>query len=149
MTVKAAIDAYLTDLFSGIRLANGYRTDAGADVFLELEYTEKPEVIPCLCLYRGELSSGTAGPVPPCCNEDNHLYPWAIEGFIADTKDGAAGQLLEADIIRRLGSDPSLGGLIESQEDIKSVTAVEQGDDVYSTVKVSFTAFYVTPRGEL
>jgi hypothetical protein len=148
MTIKAQIDSYLDTLLAGILQANGYRTDAGADVFRELEYTERPDVTPCLIIYRGEHTSGVEGDIPPGIGEANNFYPIGVEGFIDDTKDGAEGEKLRADIVRALRSDPLFGGLTEPLIDIKSSTSVQQGEEVFSCVQVAFTVFYVTAFGE-
>jgi hypothetical protein len=146
---KTDIDARLADDFADITVAGGYNTDAGQHVYWELEYTEHPEVIPSLALFRGEQVSGFGGDVPAGLGEENHQYPFHVEGFIEDDKLGTNGEKLRADIVRRLRQDPTLGGLAEEIQQISSSVAVQQGEEVFSCVQVSFTVFYVTLIGEI
>lgn len=149
MTTQNLIDTYIAALLATIRTANGYQTDAGANVYKELQYTEHPDIIPAIAWFPGELQSGVeVGPVPPERGEQNHLYPMAWEGFIADDLDGAEGRKLKADLIKALYSDIRFGNQIEIIDSCKSSVAVQAGDDVFSIVQVSFTIFYVTPYGQ-
>lgn len=149
MTRSAAIKTAVTQLLSGVTVANGYQTDAGLHVFRELEYTERPDVIPCIAWYGGETGSGNNGDVPPCMGEENHLWPLSIEGFISDDLNGVEGEKLRTDLVKALRSDYTLGGLCEPIENIRSsVSVTAGGDDITSTVTVNTTVLYVTTYGE-
>jgi len=149
MTTQALIDTYIAALLETITIANGYQTDAGASVYKDLEYTAHPDVMPSIAWFPGALQSGAeVGPVPPEMGEQNHLYPMSWEGFIADDLDGAEGRKLKADLIKALYSDYRFGGLIEVLDGCKSSVAVQNGDEIFSVVQVSFTIFYVTPYGQ-
>lgn len=149
MTVQAQIDSYIGTLLGSIRTANGYQTNAGASVYKDLEYTTHPDVMPSIAWFPGELQSGVqVGPAPPEMGETNHGYPVSWEGFIVDTLDGAEGRKLKADLVRALYQDPRFGGLIEIVDECKSSVAVQDGDEIFSIVQVSFTIFYVTPFGQ-
>ena len=147
MTVGDGIDARLKQILGSIRVVNGYQTEAGANVYLELEYTEHPDVFPSLVVFRGKLTSGLEGDTPPELGQENHFYPQSIEGFIVDDKSGTQGRRLLADLQKALRSDNSLGGLAEQIQTIEGSTAIQQGDDVYSLVQLSFVVFYVTAWG--
>ncbi len=149
MTIKEQIDSRIETILAGIRIVNGFQTDAGANVFKNLEYTERPDVIPCIAWFPGEMSSGADGDTPPSLGEENHFYPVTVEGYIADDKRGTSGEQLRTDIVRALRADNTLGGLAEQIQEVKSSLAVQEGDEVFSLVQVSFTIFYVTPWGGL
>jgi hypothetical protein len=149
MTKQDQIDSFIADLLLTVTGANGYNTDAGAYVFKNLEYTEHPEVMPCIAWFPGDLLTGVeVGPTPPEMGEINHMYPMSWEGFIADDLDGAQGRMLKADLVKALYSDFHFGGLIEIIDGCKSSVAVQAGDEIFSCVQVSFTIFYVTPYGQ-
>ena len=149
MTVQDQIDSYVANRLATITVANGYNTDAGLNVFKELQYTEHPDVMPSIAWFPGELQTGVeVGPTPPEMGEVNHLYPMSWEGFVADDLDGAQGRLLKADLNKALFADPHFGGLIEIVDGCKSSVAVQAGDEVFSIVQASFTIFYVTPYGQ-
>ena len=137
----------LGQVLSGITKANGYNTDAGLHVYRELQYTEHPDVMPSICWFGGESTSGNDGDVPPCMGETNHLWPISIEGFISDDLDGAEGEKLRQDIEKALWSDVTLSGLCEPIESMRSSVSVSAGDDIFGMVKTDLTIFYVTARG--
>lgn len=147
MTTRDQIIARLEQVLSGITVANGYNTDAGLHVYRELEYSEHPDITPSLAWFGGECTSGNDGEVPPCMGEENHLWPINIEGFIDDDLNGSAGESLRVDILRALRMDYTLSGLCEPIENIRSSVAVSAGDEIFSTVQVALTIFYVTAYG--
>lgn len=149
MSVLDSIDSYIAALLATITIAGGYQTDAGANVYKNLEYTEHPDVIPCIAWFPGDMQTGVeVGPVPPEMGETNHSYPMSWEGFIADDLDGSEGRKLRADLIQALYRDFRFGDLIEIIDSCKSSVAVQAGDDIFSIVQVSFTIYYVTPYGQ-
>lgn len=149
MTVQTQIDTYVANLLATITTVNGYSTNAGINVFKELEYTEYPDIMPCIAWFSGDLQSGVeVGPSPPEMGEHNHMYPMSWEGFIADDLAGTQGRLLKADLVRALYSDHHFGGLIEIVDGCKSSVAISSGDETFSIVQVSFTIYYVTPYGQ-
>jgi hypothetical protein len=149
MTVQDQIDSYIATLLATVATPYGYNTNAGASVYKNLEYTSRPDVIPCIAWFTGELQSGVdVGPYPAEMGETNHVYSLAWEGFIADDLDGAQGRLLKADLIKALFADPHFDGLIETVDGVRSSVAVESGDDIFSCVQVVFTVFYTTPYGQ-
>jgi hypothetical protein len=134
-----------------ITQANGYRTDAGLNLFHQLEYTTLPPVLPCLILQAGDVTDTLDGNVPPSQGEENHLLPLDIEGYITDAESGANGQLLRQDILQALKVDRFFGGLTEgwSGSVESSASVFDAGDDGFrSHVQVRVTIFYVTAYGE-
>ncbi len=149
MTIQDQIDSYIAGLLATITTANGYNTDAGAAVYKNLEYTEHPDVMPCIAWFPGGKQTGVEiGPAPPEMGEVNHAYAMSWEGFIADDLDGAQGRLLKADLVKALYADFRFGGLVDVIDGCTSSAAVQAGDEVFSIVQVSFTIFYVTPYGQ-
>lgn len=148
MTHQDQIDAYIATLLATITVANGYNTNAGDNVYKQLQYTEHPDVMPCIPWFPGDLQSGTdVGPFPAEMGQVNHLYPHTWEGFIEDDLDGAAGRMLKADLVKALFSDPYMSGLVEIIDGCKSSVAVQAGDEIFSIVQVSFQVLYTTPYG--
>jgi hypothetical protein len=147
MTRRDQIIIRLEQVLTGITKAGGYNTDAGLSVHRELQYTEHPDVMPSIAWFGGECVSGNDGDVPPSMGEENHLWAISIEGFIPDDLNGAAGESLRTDIVRAIRSDYTLAGLCEPIENIRSSVAVSAGDDIFSTVQVGMTIFYVTAYG--
>jgi hypothetical protein len=149
MTIQDQIDAYIATLLMTITIANGYQTDAGANVYKELEYTAHPDVMPCIAWFPGDLQSGVeVGPVPPEMGETNHMYPMSWEGFVADDLDGSSGRKLKADLVKALYKDFRFGGIVEIIDSCKSSASVQSGDEIFSLVQISFTIYYVTPFGQ-
>jgi len=149
MTVQDQINSYIAALLANITTANGYQTNAGNDVFRELEYTTAPDVMPSIAWFPGELTTGIeVGPVQPELGEINHLYPMSWEGFVADDLAGTQGRKLKADLVKALFTDVSCGGLVELIDGCKSNVAVQAGDEIFSIVRVEFAIFYVTPFGQ-
>ena len=156
MSTKNAIETYLKELLSTIRLGNSvtvagteylFQTDAGASVFLEQEYTETPDTLPMVALFRGSLTSG--GDIPGVDLLSNgHSYELKIEGAISDTKDGSEGDKLRGDIVKLIRSDRTLGGLAMPIIEITSQTTLSLAEDVVSLVSVTFTVQYITAIGE-
>lgn len=144
--ILAAIEARLGQIL----VANGYRTDAGAAVWKNLEYQTAPPQKPCLIYYPGELSDSLDGDPAPGAGEENHLLPVEIEGFISDTERGDAAEALKLDILQALKADPYFGGLTEGWSGaITSSSTVEDGgaEGFIGFAKASVTLFYVTPWG--
>lgn len=142
--------AELDSRLGQIAVAGGYRTDAGARVWKNLEYQVSPPEKPCLIYYPGEISDSLDGETPPALGEENHTLPVTIEGFIADTERGDQGELLRQDVLQALKLDPYFNGLAEGFEgQIRSSSRVEDaGDEGFlGFVTVDFSVFYVTPYG--
>jgi len=145
-----AIITALQVLQAQILVAGGYRTDAGLNFFLNLEYQTAPPAKPCTILYPGEVTDSTGGDTPPSLGEENHSLPVKIEGFIADTERGVEGQKLRQDILQAFNADRSLGGLVELVDpNLTSSSTVEEAGEggFLSFVNVEFVLTYVTLMG--
>ena len=137
--------------FALVLKANGYRTDAGLKVWLNLEYQTAPPAKPCVIIYPGDVSDSLDGNVPPSLGEENHALPIKLEGFIDDTETGAQGQSLRQDILQAFNTDRSLGNLVELVDPgLSSSATVEEGGEAgfISFVQVELTLNYVTLMGE-
>jgi len=152
MTSYDAIITALQTALAQIRIANGYRTDAGALVHLNLEYQTAPKQTPCLILFPGDLTDTIDGDTPPSQGEENHMLPIAVEGWIADNESGSEGQMLRQDILKALKADQFFGGLTEGfSGSMASSTQIEDAgaDGFFGSVQVTATIFYVTAWGEI
>ena len=149
MTHQDQIDAFIATLLASITIANGYNTNAGDNVYKQLEYTEHPDIMPSVAWFPGDLQTGLdVGSFPAEMGDVNHLYPISFEGFITDDLDGAAGRMLKADLVKALFSDTYMGGLVEIIDGCKSSVAVQAGDEIFSIVQVGFQVLYTTPYGQ-
>lgn len=156
MTTKDSIETRIKELLAAIRQGASvtvygtdytFQTDAGANVYTELEHTEYPDTLPQLSFFRGELISGEDVIEDVMSGEIGHSYAVKINGAITDTKDGAEGDRLRTDIVKTLQSDPTLSGLCQHLTTITSSSAVGQGEEVISIVEVTLTYQYTTALG--
>jgi len=134
-----------------ILVVNGYRTDAGLNFWLNLEYQTEPPAKPCTILYPGDVTDSLGGDPEPALGEENHSLAVKIEGFIDDSETGSQGQALRQDILQAFNADRSLGGLVEMVDPslTSSSTVEEAGEGGFlSFVNVEFTLTYVTLLGE-
>ena len=134
-----------------ILIASGYRTDAGAKVWVNLQYQTEPPQVPCCIIFPGDVSDSLDGDTPPSQGEENHLLPVEIEGFIADDETGSAGHDLRQDILTALKVDRLFGGLTEGFSGAieSSATVYQAGQSGFrSHVQVRVTLFYVTAYGQ-
>lgn len=133
-----------------IRVANGYATEAGANVYLAREYQIDLADKPYLSVFPGEITDALEGDPPPSLGEENHTLSVEIEGFIADSEDGAQAQALRQDVLKALKTDMYYGGLTEGYSgNIVSTADVEDAGDsgFLGHVQVRFSIFYVTAWG--
>lgn len=156
MTIKDQIEARIRELLAGIRQGATvtcygtdytFQTDAGATVYTELEHTENPDTLPHLVFFRGQLVSGGLEIPGVSISHTGHAYSVKINGAIHDTKDGAQGDKLRADIVKAFQSDPSLGRLCNYITNITSSSGLAQGEEVISIAEVTFTVYYRTVLG--
>jgi hypothetical protein len=141
---------FLETVLGTIEQANGYDTNAGFNVFLDLEYETEPEEIPCVITYPGEVTDSLEGNTPPGAGEENHYLPIKIEGHIVEDDERTQGKALRSDILKVLKSDVYFGGLTEGFEgSTTSVVVTEESlnHGYVSFVQVEFTIFYVTAWG--
>lgn len=141
--IVAALLARLATITAG----NGYRTDAGRAIYVNLEYQTLPPEAPCLIVFFGDVADSLEGDSPPSVGEENHILPVTIEGVIDDDATGAAGQLLRQDILRALKIDRYFGGLTDGYTGpIESAATVfDAGNSGFrSTVQIRANIFYVT-----
>lgn len=151
MSVESQILDLLEAGLKTVLVANGFQSDAGTNVFKNLEYQTAPEASlwPCLVLFPGELQSGTEGDVPPCMGEQNNFLPVRLEGYTADDERGTNGQKIKEDFRKLVTGLDHFGDLVEQVEGYKSSTNVQSGaEGFWSAVACDFTIFYVTPVGE-
>lgn len=150
--ILTAIQARL----AGISQASGFRTDAGFQVWKNLEYQTAPPNLPCVIYYPGTVSDTVEGDVPPSLGEENHFLPLKIDGVIRDTERGDQAEALKQDILRAFKSDPYFGGLTEGfsgaiTSSSKVVPAAESDEMItegfLGFVEVEVTIFYVTAYG--
>jgi len=132
-----------------IKISDGYRTDAGSRVWLNLEYQTAPAAKPCVIVYPGDVSDSLDGDVPPSLGEENHSLSIKLEGFIDDSETGYQGQALRQDILQVFNADRSLGNLVELVDPGLSsgATTEESAAGFVSFVNVEFTLNYVTLLG--
>lgn len=152
MSVESQILDLLETALETVFIANGYQTDAGTNVFKNLEYQTAPEssIFPCIIYFPGELQGGIEGEIPPCMGEQNNFLPIRLEGYINDDERGTAGQKLKEDLRKILTALGYFGGLVELIQGYKSASEVQPGaDGFWSAVSADFTIFYVTPWGEI
>lgn len=149
--IKATIVGHLQNIAPGNSITvNGseyvYQTAAGANVHEELEYTEHEDTLPYLALFFGKnlINKGTTPPN----GFDHHTLEIAIEGVIDDDKNGAEGEKLRRDIVQTVRSESFCAGfLIGKPSELSSETAVQQGEEVTSFVRVEFNIIYRTREG--
>lgn len=156
MTKSDQIDSYIRARLALIRagqtvtLWDGttytFATDAGASVYKQQEYTEDLTQ-PFLVFYTGKNSVSFDGDPAPELGYENHLQECGVEGEIADTKNGAMGDALKADIAAALRGDYTLGGIAENIIGWESDSAVQIGEGVFSQVACKFTVLYTAPYG--
>lgn len=152
MSTELDILNQLETTLQGVTVMNGYQTDAGSNVFKNLEYETVPEASlwPCIIYFPGELSSGYEGDVPPEMGDQNNFLPVALEAYIVDDERGTAGQQLKEDLRKAITAAGHFGGLVESVDGYKSTAEVRPGAAGYwSYVSASFTIFFVTSWGEI
>lgn len=145
------IQAALLARLGEILIANGYRTDAGERVWLNLEYQTAPPEKPCLILYPGEVSDSLDGDTPASLGEENHLLPIVIEGFIVDSERGDQAAALWQDVQKALKTDPWFGGLTEgfSGSFVSSSRVEDAGEaGMLGFVRVECSIFYATEYGD-
>lgn len=150
MSKELDILTALETALNGITVAGGYQTDAGTNVFKNLEYETAPEssLWPCCIYFPGELSSGYEGDIPPALGEQNNFLPILLEGFILDDERGTNGQKLKEDFRKMITAAGSFGNRVEEVTSYKSDLEVKPGAEGYwSYVSASFVLFYVTPWG--
>lgn len=158
MTKKEQIETSILDLLAGIRLGNSivvsdnntysYQTDAGLNVFREIEYTENPDINTFIAAFYGEHSTYSSGPEGVPFGYEHHDFSITIEGMIPDDKAGTAGEKLRRDICQTVRSSLFCAGLLlQYPIGLTSSSVVNQGEDVFSGVKVSFSVKYRTLKG--
>jgi len=155
MTVTAHDDnivAWYMALLATITQASGYNTDAGLNVYLDLDYDTEPEKIPCSILYPGEVTDSLEGNTPPGAGEENHYLPLKFEGHIKEDDENTLGKALRNDLLRAIKADRFAGGLTEGFEGniTSNVITEESANRGYvSFVQIELTVFYVTAWGEI
>lgn len=157
MTVSDQIDDYLRTQLGKIRvgdhitLFNGqtyiFRTDAGRLVDKHLEYTEHPDDMPSIVFYTGKNTSALDGDPAPELGMENHTLEISVEGFIESDKAGNEGDDLKLDISCALKADPYWGGLIVAMQGFETDSAIQIGEEIFTIVKVGFSALYTSPYG--
>lgn len=148
MSIELDILAALEAGLAIIRTANGYQTDAGAEVFKNLEYQLRPDV-DCIIYFPGRKRHTSEGEVPPSLGEENNFLPISIEAFVEDDLRGTQGQALKEDLEKWVKANRYLGGLAEYLQEFEAEVSVQEGETPFSFVQVSFTIFYVTAVGEI
>lgn len=144
------IIAWYLALLATIEVANGYNTDGGFQVYLNLEYQEHPKDFPTTILLPGDVNDSLSGDTPAGAGEENHFLPLVIEGWIKDNAKGEQGQLLRQDYLRAIKADQFANGLTEGFDGnvSSSVEQVDGGEEgLLSFVKIEFSIFYVTAWG--
>lgn len=152
MTTDSAIIDALEAALKTIRLAGGFRTDAGTSVFRNLEYEGAPDadLYPCIIVFPGEVTSGYEGDVPPALGEQNNFLSVRIEGHVVDDERGSQAHGLKADLRKALTAAGDFGGLAEEIQGFKCAAEVSGGADGYrGYVAAEFVVFYVTARGDM
>lgn len=152
MSAELDILTALEAALKAVLMVNGYQTDAGTNVYKNLEYETQPEdaIWPCNIYFPGELQSGFEGDVPPSLGEQNNFLPIRIESFILDDERGANGQKLKEDLRKAVTAAGTFGGLVELVERYSSRTEVKPGSESYwSYIETEFTLFFVTAWGEM
>jgi hypothetical protein len=157
MTVADQIHEYIKAQLAKIRVgqeitllggqAYAFKTDAGALVDTNLEYTEHPDLMPSLVYYPGENTTTMEGAPEPELGMENHLLPFSVEGFISCGKAGTEAEWLKQDISCALKADPWFGGLIEDLSGFTADSSIQLGGEVFAIVKVSAQALYTVPFG--
>lgn len=142
------IIAALLARLATITKANGYRTDAGLQVFEEGEEKIEQADGASLVVYVGDVVDYADESV--CIGQEGHQLPIEIEGKIDDAATGAAGRDLKQDIDKALKSDQFFGGLV--QEGItsseSSAAVFDAGNSGFrSHVQVRLILSYVTAYG--
>lgn len=150
MTIRDQILTALTLALAGIRVANGYQTEAGARIWVNLEYQTAPPDKPCLILYPGEVTDSVDGDAPASLGEENHSLALSVEGFIADSESGAQAEALRQDVVKALKLDPWCGGYADGFGGFTSSARVEDAgeDGLLGFAKIDFTVNYATPYGD-
>lgn len=151
MSVESQILDLLEAGLKTVLIANGFQSDAGSNVFKNLEYQTAPEASlwPCLVYFPGELQSGNEGDVPPCMGEQNNFLPVRLEGYTVDDERGTTGQKIKEDFRKLVTALGYFDGLVELVQGYKSSANVQPGaDGFWSAVACDFTIFYVTPVGQ-
>jgi len=152
MSAELGILAALEAILETVLVANGYQTDAGTNVYKNLEYETQPEsaIWPCIIYFPGELQSGFEGDPAPSLGEQNNFLPIRIEAFIQDDERGTNGQALKEDLRKAVTAAGMFGGLAELVQDYGSKAEVKSGSEGYwSYVAVQFTVFFVTEWGQM
>ena len=158
MTIADQITAYLETRLALIREGNSitlpsgfewlFACDAGASVFVNLEYQERPEEMPALVLYVGKgNSSQFGGVIDPEIGMEAFTRPISIEGFISCDKRGSEGWQLLSDIAAAVKSDQTCGGLIDLVDGWETDMAIQDDENVFAVVSVKFNAIYQVPIG--
>lgn len=148
MSVATDIIAALQALQAQILVANGYRTDAGLNTHLNLEYETEPPNKPCTILFPGDITDTVDDEC--CLGEESHYRPVKIQGCLLDDAAGTNGEDLRLDLLQAINQDRTLGGLIEDIDgDIKTKAEVKAaGDQGYiSFVDLKCTLWWVTEFG--
>lgn len=151
MSVESQILDLLEAALKTVLTVNGFQSNAGTNVFKNLEYQTAPEASlwPCIVFFPGELQSGNEGDVPPCMGEQNNFLPVRLEGYIEDDERGTAGQKIKEDFRKLVTGLGHFGDLVELVNGYRSSSNVQPGaDGFWSAVACDFTIFYVTPVGE-
>lgn len=152
MSKESDILTSLEAALQGILIINGYQTDAGTNVFKNLEYETAPEsdLYPCTICFPGEVASGYDGDVPPSLGEQNNFLPVRIEAYILDDERGTQGQKLKEDLRKAITAAGDFSGRVEELQGYKSGATVNPGADGYwSYVSAELTIFYVTAWGDM
>ncbi len=155
MSVSDQIDSYIKTQLGKIRLGQqitrfdgstyNFQTDAGQLVDKHLEYTEHPDEMPSIAMYTSKNTTLLDDTVE--LGMENHLLEVSLEGFIESDKAGTEGDLLRQDISCAIKADPFFGGLIIELQNFETDAAIQIGDVVFTTVKVSFNVLYAVPYG--
>jgi len=156
MTQKETIEAKLLELLATIRpgatiqvngSAQSFETDAGSLVTVEQEYTETPDSLPVISLFRGDHAIRHDLP-GVSLSHDGHSPAMSIEGEILSDKRGTEGEQLRRDITRVIRSDEFAAVLLLPPDNIVGSSTVVLGEETIAQVKVNFNAYYRTPLGE-
>lgn len=146
MSVRQSIVTALDTRLKTILIANGYQTNLGNQVEAwRSRDLEKGEAY--FLTYRDTTNPKTQEEVAIGTHE--HALTLELEALVVGGTSAATGRKMISDLLKALGVDKTLGGVVPYGLSVDSdELVVDKGTKTFSEVKVVVTAPYSTPLWE-
>ena len=145
LTIRQQIINAIKTRLQLILLANGYRTNAGALVFVDRKTPQGKDDLPCLLVF-----DGTADASDNVINgRTDYALNISIEAAVLGDTLAADQREIVADVLQAIGVDDTFGGLAYRTTLLTVDTNVEYHNAHLSGAEISIGIDYRCPRWEI